>query len=432
MSINKFLRTFFRIQFYHTFWDIIEVDDIQSVPEFFTTGVLPPNINSNMLVLIPKITGAQAMGNFRPIALANFQFKIVTKILADILSIITMRIISPEQRGFIRDRSISDCIIIALETVNMIDKRQFGGNVALKVDIKKAFDTLDWNFLVAVLRKFGFSSLFTDWILAILHSAKLSILVNGKAVGFFSCSRGVQQGDLLSPLLFCIAEEVLSRAISMASYAGKIVPMFYCRGASNPTHILYADDVLIFCAGTKQNIRCLLKIFNDYSEVSGQIINNSKSRFYAGAMTTSRSQMIAGMLGFSAGTIPFSYLGCPIFKGKPKGIFFQPIVDRIKVKFVTWKGTLLSIMGRVQLVESIIHGMLVYSFHIYMWPRRLLHQLDSWIKNFIWSGDIYTRKVCTVSWKVMCRSWAAGGLDINPTRLINESLILHLAWKFST
>jgi hypothetical protein len=67
-----------------------------------------------------------------------------------------------------------------------------------------------------------------------------------------------------------------------------------------------------------------------------------------------------------------------------------------------------------------------------MWPRRLLHQLDSWIKIFIWSGDIYTRKVCTVSWKVMCRSWAAGGLDIKPTCLINESLILLLAWQFST
>jgi len=94
-----------------------------------------------MLVLIPKITGAQAMGDFRPIALANFQFKTVTKILADRLSIITMRIISPEQRGFIRDRNISDFIIIASEAINMIDKRQFGGNVALKVDIKKAFDT---------------------------------------------------------------------------------------------------------------------------------------------------------------------------------------------------------------------------------------------------------------------------------------------------
>jgi len=149
-------------------------------------------------------------------------------------------------------------------------------------------------------------------------------------------------------------------------------------------------------------------------------------------MTTSRSQMISGMLGFSVGTIPFTYLGCPIFKGKPKGVFFQSITDRIKVKLATWKGTMLSIMGRVQVVKSIIHGMLVYSFHIYMRLRRLLHQLDSWIKNFIWSGDIFTHKICTVSWKIMCRPWAAGGLDLKPTRLINESLILQLAWCFSS
>jgi hypothetical protein len=85
-------------------------------------------------------------------------------------------------------------------------------------------------------------------------------------------------------------------------------------------------------------------------------------------------------------------------------------------------------MGRVQLVKSIIHGMLVYSFHVYLWPRRLLRLLDSWIKNFIWSGDVLSRKVCTVSWKVMCRPWAEGGLDIKPTRAINEALILKLSW----
>ena len=75
------------------------------------------------------------------------------------------------------------------------------------------------------------------------------ILVNGKAVEFFSCSRGVRQGGPLSPLLFCIAQNFLSREI-MACYVGKIVHMFYCRGVSLPTHILYVNDVLIFCAGT--------------------------------------------------------------------------------------------------------------------------------------------------------------------------------------
>lgn len=152
--------------FFQTFWDIVAFDVIQSVQDFFITGVLAPNLNSNLIVLIPKVSGAQVMGDFRPIALTNFQFKIITKILADRFSLITMRIISLEQRGFIRDRNISECVILASE-INVIDKRHFDGNVALKVDIKKAFDTLDWNFLIAVLQQFGFASVFTDWILTI-------------------------------------------------------------------------------------------------------------------------------------------------------------------------------------------------------------------------------------------------------------------------
>jgi len=78
--------------------------------------------------------------------------------------------------------------------------------------------------------------------------------------------------------------------------------------------------------------------------------------------------MIANMLAFSVGSVPFMYLGCPIFQGKPKVTHFRMITDKIRNKLATWKGTILSIMGRVQLVKSIIHGMLVFSFHVYLWP----------------------------------------------------------------
>nr|ABE87589.2 RNA-directed DNA polymerase (Reverse transcriptase); Ribonuclease H; Endonuclease/exonuclease/phosphatase [Medicago truncatula] len=341
--------------FYQTYWDIVGADVIQSVQDFFISGQLAQNINSNLIVLIPKVPGARVMGDYRPIALANFQFKIISKILADRLADITMRIISVEQRGFIRDRDISKCVILASEAINLLEKRQYGGNVALKVDIAKAFDTLDWNFLLAVLQRFGFDEKFVHWILVILQSARLSVLVNGKAVGFFTCSHGVRQGDPLSPLLFCLVEEVLSRALSMAATDGQLIPMSYCRGVSFPTHILYADDVLIFCTGTKRNIRRLIKIFSQYSEVSGQLINNAKSRFFTSAMTGSRVQMISSLLGFNVGSLPFTYLGCPIFRGKPK--------------------------------------------------------------------------VCTVSWKILCRPWSEGGLDIKSTRLINNAAMLKLAWN---
>ena len=129
--------------FYQTYWDIVGADVIQSVQDFFISGQLAPNINSNLIVLIPKVSGARVMGDYRPIALANFQFKIITKIIAERLAAITTRIISVEQRGFIRDRNIFECVILASEAINLLEKRQYGGNVALKVDIAKAFDTLD-------------------------------------------------------------------------------------------------------------------------------------------------------------------------------------------------------------------------------------------------------------------------------------------------
>jgi hypothetical protein len=128
--------------FYQTFWDIVGVDVVNSVQEFFLDGRLPPNINSNMIVLISKIPCAKSMGDYRPIALANIHFKIVTKIVVDRLASITSRIISIEKRGFVRDCNISDCVILASEAINSLDKKQYGGNIALKVDISKAFDTL--------------------------------------------------------------------------------------------------------------------------------------------------------------------------------------------------------------------------------------------------------------------------------------------------
>lgn len=98
-------------------------------------------------------------------------------------------------------------------------------------------------------------------------------------------------------------------------------------------------------------------------------------------MSVTQITMIANMLGFSVGTVPFLYLGYPIFQGKLKVIHFRMITDKIRNKLATWRGTILSIMSSVQLVKSIIHGMLVYSFHVYIWPRRLLRLLDSWIKK---------------------------------------------------
>lgn len=274
--------------FFQKFWDIVEKDVCNAVMQVFQQSWLLPNFNSNLVVLIPKVQGADKVELFKPIALANFKFKIITKVLADRLATVARKIISPNQHGFVQGRKISDCICTASEAINLLNKKSFGGNIALKIDIKKAFDTIDWNFLLKVLHTFGFEPKFTKWIAVILQSAKLSIAVNGNAAGFFSCSRGVRQGDPLSPLLFCLAEEVLSRGITSLVSRGELNLMAGPRGTHVPSHVLYIDDVMIFCKGTQQNLHSLMDLFRRYGEVSGQVINPNKSTFYSGGLSANR------------------------------------------------------------------------------------------------------------------------------------------------
>lgn len=130
----------------------------------------------------------------------------------------------------------------------MLHNRSFGGNLALKVDIRKALISVKRFFVLLDL--IIHSSISID---AILKSAKLPFFfVNGNLVGFFSCKRRVRQGHPLSPLLLYLAENVLSRGISLLVQEGKLLPMIGPRGLQVPSHVFYVDDIMIFCKGNKK------------------------------------------------------------------------------------------------------------------------------------------------------------------------------------
>lgn len=184
------------------------------------------------------------------------------------------------------------------------------------------------------------------------------------------------------------------------------------RGSLMPSYVLFADDIMIFSRASKRSLFNLLQLFQSYEQVSGQVISKEKSKFFVGSVSHSRIRSISELLGFSVSSLPFIYLGVPLFKGKPKKIHLQPIADKIKSKLSSWKGSILSIMGIVELVKSVIFSMLVYSFRVYSWPSNLLNLVDKWIKNFVWSGDLYVRKMITVAWGKICKSFNEGGLGL--------------------
>ena len=113
------------------------------VHSFFVSGFIMPEFNSNMMVLIPKTKDADSIDKFRPIIFGNFVYKIISKILADRLAKIVAHIIAPPQFGFIQGRHIEECIAVASENFNLLDYRSREGNMALKIDIKKAFDSME-------------------------------------------------------------------------------------------------------------------------------------------------------------------------------------------------------------------------------------------------------------------------------------------------
>ncbi|XP_019155176.1 PREDICTED: uncharacterized protein LOC109152048 [Ipomoea nil] len=320
--------------FYKACWDIIQDDVVSMVRSYFAGWEFTRAITHTSIVLLPKKPSPETFADYRPISLCNFSSKLITKLMVVRMATVLPRVLSPQQSGFVAGRSITDNVLLAAEICHGLSLQN--RDIVLKLDMAKAYDRVSWFFLTSVMRRLGFSEVWIDMVFRAVSNVWYSVIVNGVKEGFFTSTRGLRQGDPLSPTLFVITAEVLSVYLARV-YDGTAVPRFtQPPGTPHIHHLAYADDVIIFSTARLGAIQEVIGALKEYEEISVQLVSFQKSAFYMHPRTPAyKIEQIRRATGCVHNQFPFTYLGCPVYIGRKKCIYFASVVDKVKARWIT-------------------------------------------------------------------------------------------------
>ncbi|KAL9242080.1 hypothetical protein vseg_016116 [Gypsophila vaccaria] len=340
--------------FYQDTWPIVGSDLCKAVQSFFSSGKMLKQVNSTLLTLVPKGPHASSVLDYRPIACCNTIYKVISKCLVARLQNVLPSIVGMEQAAFIKGRDIFDNIHMACELARKYNRKGIFPRAMFKVDIRKAFDSVNWVFLKDALLYYGFPPIFTNWIMQCVSTAHFSLNINGQMRGYFPGRRGLRQGDPLSPYLFVLCIEFLSRMLRLLPCGGyNFHPKCKRIGLS---HLVFADDLLIFLKGDAQSAKAVADCLQHFANYSGLVVNPHKTNAYFGGINDVEQHHILTLTGFALGALPFKYLGLPLHASRLTAPLFQELVATIKSRLQHWSNHWLSYSGRVQLLNSVIMG----------------------------------------------------------------------------
>ncbi|XP_058765341.1 uncharacterized protein LOC131638809 [Vicia villosa] len=321
-------------------------------------------------------------------------YKVVAKVLARRLKCILNSIISPFQSTFVPGRQLLDGVLVANEVVDFARKE--GSNCILfKVDFEKAYDKVSWNFLRYILKRMGFGEKWRRWMKLLVFSSKMSILVNGSPTKEFEVSRGLRQGDPLSPFLFVLVTEALSRLVRKSVEGGEF-QSFTFRDSCKVDILQFADDTLTVGNGNWKHVWALRAVLRAFELVLGLGINYQKS--------------------------------IPIGFNPRKETTWNPLLLKMKNRLEGWTNRFLNLGGRITLLKFVLSSLSIFTMSFYKMPRKVRWRILQG-QNSLWLrvlksryGDVAskvfgggTEKIvsssCSMWWKDIVRIFSSFSHD---------------------
>ncbi|XP_074277279.1 uncharacterized protein LOC141600921 [Silene latifolia] len=406
-------------QFFKDSWAIVGKDICTAVRNMISSGKVLKEANNTTLTLIPKVEVPDSVTHFRPIACCNTVYKCMAKVLCSRLSCILPDIIHPSQSAFVAGRDIVGNILICQDLIKLYNRNICSPRIMMKIDLQKAYDSIEWSFLHEMLVHLQFPKTSIDLIMQCVSSSSYSFALNGEVFGFFKGRRGLRQGDPLSPLLFTICLDYLSRLFGVLH----LFPSFKFHPLCNKlslNHQCFADDLLMFSRGDLTSITLMLRAFSTFSLASGLHMNSGKSSFYCNGMGDSMVKDIESLTGMKRGSIPFKYLGVKIMPKRLGVLDFLCLVDKVTERIQRIGARQLSYAGRVVLISAVLSALHSYWARIFMLPKLVLKKIDTVCRAFLWYGTENKERPHLVAWAQICQPKKKGGLGFK-----NSSLVEH-------